>query len=505
VLVALVAAVAPATAAAAPPAQPPTWADEFDGTSLDAARWSHRASGQRHDGVLTPDAVTVGGGLLTITTYTEAGQHRSGMIASVAPGSGGLLQAYGYFEARIRFHGAPGQWSAFWLQSPTIGDPIGDPATAGVEMDIAEHRVRCVTAPAPPPTPCGPAGDVSNRIQQALIWDGYGLESKSSVKLSEPLPGLGNDSWHTYALRWTPDQLTFYYDDAPTWTMTGPISRRSEAVILSSEVGAFFAGAIPAGGYGPRETSTTNMQVDYVRAWSFAPLNTAAPVASGTPEVGRALGCSPGSWTGDPAPTFAYEWLSDGAPIAGATGTAYTVQSADQGHTLSCRVTATNTVGTATALSDVLAIGLPPPPASPAPPSRPLVGSGPAALATADRSPPFARLSGSTSQPLQRTLRITISCVDEPCRAIATGTVHVPPTGRARGRTMTLRAPAATIARGAEATVGLTFSSGARAAIRRALRARRRVTVKLAVEVSDSAGNVRPLTRRIALRLPRRA
>jgi hypothetical protein len=28
--------------------------------------------------------------------------------------------------------------------------------------------------------------------------------------------------------------------------------------------------------------------------------------------------------------------------------------------------------------------------------------------------------------------------------------------------------------------------------------------VKLAVQVTDSAGNVRPLTRRIALRLPRR-
>jgi hypothetical protein len=36
-----------------------------------------------------------------------------------------------------------------------------------------------------------------------------------------------------------------------------------------SEVGQFFAGTIPPAGYGSREASTTNMQVDYVRVWSL--------------------------------------------------------------------------------------------------------------------------------------------------------------------------------------------------------------------------------------------
>ncbi|MDQ3849941.1 MAG: hypothetical protein M3296_04920 [Actinomycetota bacterium] len=36
-----------------------------------------------------------------------------------------------------------------------------------------------------------------------------------------------------------------------------------------SEVGRSFAGAIPEGGYGSRATSTTNMQVDYVRVYSL--------------------------------------------------------------------------------------------------------------------------------------------------------------------------------------------------------------------------------------------
>jgi beta-glucanase (GH16 family) len=249
----------------------PTWSDEFNGTGLDPTRWGYRATGPRHDGTLTPDAVSVGAGALTIKTYTEAGRHYSGMISTQMLAGVGFEQTSGYFEARMKFNSRAGQWSAFWLQSPTLGNPMGDPATAGVGMDIAEHRTRCVTAPSPtPPSTCAANKDISNRIQQALIWNGYGPESQASVKLSSALTGLGNGSWHKWALRWTSTSLTFYYDGVATWSQASPISRRSQYIVFSSEVGAFFAGTIPSGGYGTRLTSTTNMQVDYVRGWSLA-------------------------------------------------------------------------------------------------------------------------------------------------------------------------------------------------------------------------------------------
>jgi hypothetical protein len=139
------------------------------------------------------------------------------------------------------------------------------------DLDIAEHRTRCVNAPAPtPPQTCAPGNDILDRIQQAFIWDGYGPDSKSAVRLSDPLPGLGNGSWHTWALRRTPTEVTYHYDGVATWTGTSPISQRSEYVIFSSDVGAFFAGAIPPAGYGSRDTSTTTMRVDYVRVWALA-------------------------------------------------------------------------------------------------------------------------------------------------------------------------------------------------------------------------------------------
>jgi beta-glucanase (GH16 family) len=259
-----------------------TWSDDFNGTSLDPSRWSYRATGARHDGYVTPDAVSVGGGLLTIKTYSENATHYTGMISTekminpLTLQSTGFEQTYGYFEARVKFNSKPGMWSAFWLQSPTNGLLVGNPQMWGVEMDIAEHRARCVSA-APDPTVCdgadadsaGGDADITNRIQQALVWDGYSVFSKSAVRLSDPLTGLANDSWHTWTLRWSPTGLTFYYDGVPTWTQAGPISQRSQYIILSSEVAQFFAGTIPAGGYGSRATSTTNMQVDYVRVWTL--------------------------------------------------------------------------------------------------------------------------------------------------------------------------------------------------------------------------------------------
>lgn len=250
-------ALAPARAVAAPVL---TFSDEFNGTGLDLTKWTYRGLGPRNDGFMTPTAVSVGGGALTIKTYTELGLHFTGMISSQKLLFLGFEQTYGFYEARMRFNSTSGMWSAFWLQSPTIGTPVGDPATAGVEMDIAEHRARCVRAPAPtPPATCTPTNDITNRIQQGLVWDGYGADSKSAVKLSDPLPGLGNGSWHTWGLAWSPTGLTFYYDGVAIATSSGPISRRSEFVVLGSEVGQFFAGPLPAGGYGAFQTSTTNL------------------------------------------------------------------------------------------------------------------------------------------------------------------------------------------------------------------------------------------------------
>jgi beta-glucanase (GH16 family) len=229
------------------------WADEFNGTSLDTSKWAV-ATGARRDAVNSASAVSVGGGNLTITTYTSSGTHYTGFIGT----SSGLKATYGYFEASITFQDSPGEWSAFWDQSPTMGNPIGNPAVAGTEIDIDEHRV----------VDSGGA-NVSNKVISTIHWDGYGAyhQSVSSGLVNNPGSSL-QGNFHLYGLEWSPAGYTFYLDDTPYWSTSQAVSHRSEFIYLTSEVqNNSWAGHIPTGGYGSLASSQTKMIVDYVRVW----------------------------------------------------------------------------------------------------------------------------------------------------------------------------------------------------------------------------------------------
>jgi subtilase family serine protease len=85
------------------------------------------------------------------------------------------------------------------------------------------------------------------------------------------------------------------------------------------------------------------------------PANTSPPTISGTPTQGQTLTAYPGSWTGSPSPSYAYQWqqCSGGtcANVPGATGQTYTLTSGDVGKTLDVVVTGTNASGSASATS----------------------------------------------------------------------------------------------------------------------------------------------------------
>ncbi|MFD1343070.1 putative Ig domain-containing protein [Litorisediminicola beolgyonensis] len=75
------------------------------------------------------------------------------------------------------------------------------------------------------------------------------------------------------------------------------------------------------------------------------PAMLSAPTLDGTaPAVGDTLTADPGSWSNAPT-SFAYQWLSSGFEIPGATAQSYTVASGDIGQTLSVEVIASNAGG----------------------------------------------------------------------------------------------------------------------------------------------------------------
>ena len=240
------------------------WGDEFNSSTLDTTKWSYWLPGARRDAVNVTNAVSLNGTNLVITTYTSNSVHYTAMLANNTT----FLSRNGYWETSAKWGDTNGMWSALWMQSPTMGTYLYDPAVSGSEIDIVEHRS----------TDGGSNGDIISQAENNIHWNGYG---SSAASAGSGLIGSGLGSgFHTYGFLWTPSGYTIYIDgnNDRAWSYANngvPISESCEWFIMSSEVddtSTTWAGTIPSGGYGNLGTSTTQLAVDYVRY--YAPTST---------------------------------------------------------------------------------------------------------------------------------------------------------------------------------------------------------------------------------------
>jgi len=108
-------------------------------------------------------------------------------------------------------------------------------------------------------------------------------------------------------------------------------------------------------------TSALSNATAVVVAKPTAPVNTIRPAISGSSTVGQRLSASTGTWTGVTA-AYRYQWSRCNAngtscsSVYGATGLSYGVGQADFGLAVRVSVTATNTIGSTTAISNSSAI-----------------------------------------------------------------------------------------------------------------------------------------------------
>jgi hypothetical protein len=116
----------------------------------------------------------------------------------------------------------------------------------------------------------------------------------------------------------------------------------------------------PTGVNGMIRYNTTSAAFEYYvnNAWALAnvtppPVNTVAPVISGSAEVGANLTSTTGTWSFSPT-SFAYQWRANTTAIANATANVFTLTSTQLGANITCNVTATNIAGSATATSNSL-------------------------------------------------------------------------------------------------------------------------------------------------------
>ena len=194
------------------------WRDEFNGASLDTAKWGYQTGikdiygssvgpdywGNSELQYYTEDAVSVADGSLKITaTKQQQGDrpYTSGRILTRDKAS----FTYGYFEARMKTPTGSGMWPAFWMlpqpSSPANSENEYGGWPANGEIDIMEAK-----------------GRLENKVDTTLhfgkAWDAHDYVTKETTLSSN------TDEWHTYAVDWTADAISWFVDGQKVLTVT---------------------------------------------------------------------------------------------------------------------------------------------------------------------------------------------------------------------------------------------------------------------------------------------
>lgn len=154
---------------------------------------------------------------------------------------------------------------------------------------------------------------------------------------------------------WTPDDASYTYQ----WYSAGALVCSGAAATYTptaTDLGNAISVQVTAARPGYTSASATSSPTGAVLPGTLVLGQT--PTITGTPRVGVPLTSSSGSTS--PAGSYAYQWLSAGTPIAGATSATYIPSALVRGQPLSVRFTATKAghtslVATSAQTSDVLA------------------------------------------------------------------------------------------------------------------------------------------------------
>ncbi|MBN1558923.1 family 16 glycosylhydrolase [candidate division KSB1 bacterium] len=202
------------------------WYDEFDGTTIDPAKWdkpeyNRRQNSNGPDGWwLREDSFLDGDGHLIIRARKIANRNSDNDPYDYATGAirsyGKFEQKFGKFEIRCRLPRQPGWWVAYWLYSDTVGHVDGS-GEDGTEIDIFEGF------------------GWTDEVQHALHWDGYG-DAHQVIGHTVTMDEMRAD-FHTFALEWYENLYVFYIDGIESWrTNAGGISKVPAYVKVTGEL-----------------------------------------------------------------------------------------------------------------------------------------------------------------------------------------------------------------------------------------------------------------------------
>lgn len=247
--------------------------DDFDG-ELDTSVWDTSGdAGVRRGGYWDPaQCFTQDGNLIIRTEYKENGTYGPGWYTGSCYTRDLKEFTYGYFEVRCKAPAAEGLWSAFWMQSPTMGDET-EGGKNGAEIDIMESPYYN--------DPKMPAKKYRNTTLHTVHIDGYGDAHKSRDSGEYKVDHDMYSEFNTYGLLWTEDEYVFYINGQETWRTDFGVSQVPEYLWLSVEIAGESDSADPensdnqftwAGDIrnNPESAMPADFVIDYVRVYQPA-------------------------------------------------------------------------------------------------------------------------------------------------------------------------------------------------------------------------------------------
>ncbi len=234
--------------------------DEFNENALDTSKWTTcyfnfkvGSNSCDHDQgeleLYQPGNVTISNGVLTLTADKKTvdasnGQtydYTSGMITTgpttANPNNIRFSFKYGYMEMRAKLPAGQGLWPAFWTLPTNLNWPP--------EIDVFEYL-----------------GNQTNVMNMHYHFpNGSDDGGDSGTKWTGPDFSAG---WHTYAVDWEPNAITWYIDGVKraTYTDASQITSDPMYLVANLAVGGEWPGAPDASTHFP-----ALYQIDYIRVW----------------------------------------------------------------------------------------------------------------------------------------------------------------------------------------------------------------------------------------------
>ena len=235
------------------------WSDEFDGNSLNTAKWNYENGNlnvNNEQQYYQTSNVSVSNGNLVITARkqtVDGKPYTSGRINT----NGKFSQKYGRIEASIKLPAVQGLWPAFWMLGTNIGEPnVGWPKCG--EIDIMEHV------------------NTGSTVLGTIHWFNTAYTYYGGNTTTSPT------NYHLYAVEWDAGSIRWYVDGVQfhTANILNNINGTDEFhknffIILNVAVGGNLPGqnindnALPA-----------SMLVDYVRVYNITSTPNTAPIGA---------------------------------------------------------------------------------------------------------------------------------------------------------------------------------------------------------------------------------